>query len=99
VVVYFAIRNESKKTETVLTDDFRVVDGNGNVYSASTEATTALLMSGATKDLAISQLQPGLQKDTATAFEVPDAAWKVGAKLIVPEKGLLGTGQATVRLN
>lgn len=99
IVVFFGIRNDSKRTETVLTDDFRIMDAGGNTYRASSEAGTALLMSGASKDFALSELQPGLQKDSMTAFEIPDASWKEGVKLVVPEKGFLGAEEATVRLN
>ena len=97
VIVYFAIRNDTKETKTVMTDDFKLMDADGNTYRTSSEGNTALMMSGASKDFLISELQPGLQKDTATVFQVSAQSWKKGARLIVPEKGW-GTGEATVRL-
>ena len=95
VMVEFTIRNDSKTTQTVLTDDFRIVDEQAREFSPSSEANTALAMSGE-KDFMLTQLQPGLTKTMHTAFEMPDAAAKGVITLVIPEKG--GTGSVRISL-
>lgn len=98
VIVRFTIRNNSKRTRSALTDDFVLLDGHGNRYDASSDATTELVMSGRSKSFLLTQLHPGITKEGVTAFEVPMEVWDEGAVLEVPEKGLLGSRKATVRL-
>jgi hypothetical protein len=98
VLVHFAIRNNTNSTETVLTDDFKIEDAKGREFRSSTEANTTLGMSQPGKDLLLTELQPGLKKTTVTAFEMPDDALKGGLTLVVPEKGILGTGSVRVTL-
>jgi hypothetical protein len=64
---------------------------------AGSEANTALEMSGH-KDLIVSELQPGLTKKMVTAFEMPDATARGTFTLVIPEKGLLGTGSVRITL-
>lgn len=97
VVVEFTIQNDTKSTATVMTDDFRIVDAQGREFRPSSEANTALVMSGG-KDLGLTELQPGLKKKISTAFEMPDAAAKGAFTLVIPEKGLLGTGSVRITL-
>jgi len=97
VVVEYTIRNEGSATETVLTDDFRIVDAQGREYRPSSDGNTALVMSG-DKDLALSELQPGVARKMQTAFEMPDAVAKGTFTLVIPEKGVLGTGSARITL-
>lgn len=97
VLVHFAMRNDASATETVLTDDFRIVDAQGREYRPSSEANTALVMSGG-KDLGLTELQPGLKKSMTTAFEMPEAAAKGVFTLVIPEKGLLGMGSVRITL-
>ena len=55
-------------------------------------------MSGKSKDLILSEIQPGLKRKMSTGFEIPEGAARNGLTLVIPEKGLLGTGKATVTL-
>lgn len=98
VVVQFTIQNEGNATETVLTDDFLIVDAKGREFRPSTEANMALAMAGGGKDMIVSELQPGLKKATATAFELPEGSAKGTFTLVIPEKGLLGTGAVRITL-
>ena len=98
VVVEYTILNESNVTETVLADDFRIVDSQKREYRPSSEANTALMMSGETKDFVISEVQPGIKKKMQTAFEMPEASVMGGFTLVIPEKGLLGTGSVRISL-
>jgi hypothetical protein len=91
LVVRFAIANETKKTETVLSDDFTLRDGQGREFSPASNALTALMMGGENKDFLVSEIQPGVEKESLTAFEIPKAALSTNLVLIVPEKGLLGS--------
>lgn len=97
VLVSFLIRNEGNQTETVLTDDFKIVDQRGREFRPSADATTTLSMSG-NSDFLLSQLQPGITKQSMTAFEVPDEVVRQGFTLIVPEKGLLGSDEARIAI-
>jgi hypothetical protein len=98
LIVDYTIENLGRETETVLTDDFKIRDSQGRTFSPSSDANTALAMSGKSKDLIVSQLQPGLKKNMSTAFEVPEEAAKAGATLIIPEKGFLGSKSAEIAL-
>lgn len=97
VLVSFMVRNEGSETETVLTDDFRIVDAKDREYHPSSDANTALVMSGG-KDLALTELQPGLKKAITTGFEVPKSAVEDGFTLVIPEKGVFGTGSVRIAL-
>ncbi|HWU87613.1 MAG TPA: DUF4352 domain-containing protein [Kofleriaceae bacterium] len=90
VLVLYSIRNDTSATEAVLTDDFRIVDAQGREFRPSTEAITALAMSG-DKDLGIAQLQPGLKKSMTAAFQMPEEATRGIFTLVIPEKGLRGS--------
>jgi hypothetical protein len=91
LVVRFTIANETKKTETVLSDDFTLRDGQGREFSPASKALTALMMEGENKDFMVSEIQPGVEKESLTAFEIPKTALSTKLLLIVPEKGLLGS--------
>jgi len=99
VIVDYYIRNEGKKTETVLTDDFEIVDSQGRRFSPSSDATTTYMMLSDNQDFIISQLQPGIAKATAQIFEVPTTELKAGLRLRIPEKGLLGAKEVFVDLS
>jgi hypothetical protein len=97
VIVAFSIENLGKETETVLSDDFKMIDTEDRTFRASSGANTALAMTG-NKDLLLSEIQPGLSKKSSTAFEVPLASAEEGLTLVIPEKGLLGTKEVRVYL-
>lgn len=96
LVVDYTIENLGKETETVLTDDFQIVDKQGRTFKASSDANSALAMSGG-KDLLLSEIQPGLKRQMRSAFEVPEIVVKEGAKLVIPEKGW-GSGKVEIEL-
>ena len=96
LVVRFTIANETKKTETVLSDDFTLRDGEGREFSPASKALTALMMGGENKDFMVSEIQPGVQKESLTAFEIPKTALSTKLLLIVPEKGFLGSKSVEV---
>jgi Domain of unknown function (DUF4352) len=91
LVVRFAISNETKKTETVVSDDFTLRDEQGREFSPASSALMALMMEGENKDFLLSEIQPGVEKESITAFEIPKTALSTKLLLIVPEKGLLGS--------
>ena len=98
LIVEYSIENLGSETETVMADDFEVEDSEGRKYRASSGANTALAMSGGAKDLFASELHPGVKKKMSTAFEVPKAMLRSGFTIIIPEKGLFGTGKAKIGL-
>ncbi len=101
LAVRYEITNDGKETATVLADDFELVDSHGRKYRASSKATTAFIMAGGDKDLALTELQPGVTKASVQLFEVPAEDSHVGTdgtKLRVPEKGIGGSGEAVVIL-
>ena len=97
VVVTFIIRNDGNETKTVLTSDFKIIDEKGREFKTSSDATTTLSMSG-DSDFILSELQPGIQKQSVTAFEVPDEVLSQGFTLVVPEKGVFNSGEAKIRI-
>ena len=99
VVVEYTIVNESNATKTVLSNDFRMVDEKGREYRPSSEANTALAMSGHSKDLGLAEVQPGIKKKMTTAFEMPEASTNGAVTLVIPEKGFLGTGSVRIKLS
>jgi hypothetical protein len=95
-LVYYKIENIQQKTDVVMVDDLKLLDEKGRQFSPSADAATHLVMTGK-QELVLSQLQPGISKNTVTAFEVPeDAVSPDGPTLVIPEKGLLSTGKAVV---
>jgi hypothetical protein len=97
VWVVFSIRNDSNETKTVMTDDFVLVDSQGRRFRASSEANTAVVMSGE-RDFLLRELQPGIEKKAGTAFEIPADAFSSGLCVEVPEKGFFGSKKVTVEL-
>ncbi len=87
VIVNYSIKNESNETRTSVSDDFVLRDAKGREFRPASKANTALLMQHRNKDFHPSELQPGLEHETAIAFEIPDdAANSRESLLIVPEK-------------
>lgn len=99
LIVDFTIENLGKETETVMTDDFKIVDANGRQFRSSSEGNTALMMSGDGKDFIISELHPGIQKKMKTVFEVPISLLEQGMTLVIPEKGFGGSDEAHIQLS
>ncbi|RKH21917.1 DUF4352 domain-containing protein [Corallococcus sp. CA041A] len=98
VVVSYVIENLGNAPATVVSDDFLLVDAKGRQFKPSSHANTALAMSGSRKDLLLSELNPGVKRTVKTAFEMPEAAIGAGLKLVVPEKGLMGSKKVEIAI-
>jgi hypothetical protein len=96
VVLPYTIENEGQSTATTFTQDFVLLDSSGREFQSSAEGRTALIMSGRRGDLGITQLNPGVQKRMWQVFEVPTNA--SGLRVVVYEKGVLGTGRKELPL-
>jgi hypothetical protein len=97
VIVTYSIENCTNESQTVLSDDFKLIDARGRTFSPSSNANTALLMED-DKDFAFSELQPGIPRQMKTAFEVPIASVAEELTLVVPKKGFFSSGEARVRI-
>ena len=95
VVVGYTIENCTNESQTVLSEDFELVDAKGRNFSPSSDANTALLAED-NKDFLISQLQPGIARSMKTAFEVPQSALDEPVTLVIPEKGFFSSGKVTI---
>lgn len=91
-VIKYRIENTANETKTVLTDDFELHDYKGRIFRPSANALTALAVEG-DGELILRELQPGLAVERSTAFEIPLDSIERPRKLkvVVPEKGLMGT--------
>jgi hypothetical protein len=98
LVVAFTIKNNTKQTQTVMADDFKIKDSQDREFSPSSDANTALTMSGDGKDFMFSQLQPGLTKKQVVAFEIPVDDVKSKLSVLVPEKGFFSSGKALIAI-
>lgn len=74
-----------------MSDDFTLRDGQGREFAPATSALTALMMEGENKDFFLTEIQPGIEKESITAFEIPKTALSGDLILIVPEKGFAGS--------
>jgi hypothetical protein len=98
LVVSYTIENLGKETETVMSDDFKIVDNLERTFRPSSKANTALTMLSDSKDYILSEIQPGIKRKTLTAFEIPLSSAQEGVRLIIPEKGLFGTKRVEIPL-
>ncbi len=96
VIVPYTLTNNAKETKTVLTGDLELRDQQGRTFRNASKAVTALSIE---RDLEtfIREVQPGLPQQQVAVFEVPEEITKPGNKLtlIIPEKGVFGSKQAT----
>ncbi len=97
VIVEYTIENLTNESQTVLSDDLKLLDSKGRKFDTSSRATTALLAEEG-QDFLLSELQPGLPKRTKTAFLVPQDATSGELKIVIPEKGLFSGGEAVVKV-
>jgi hypothetical protein len=98
LVVSYTIENIGKETETVMSDDLKIVDNQERIFRPSSKGNTALSMVDESKDYILSEIQPGIKKNMLTVFEIPISVAREGVKLIIPEKGLFGTKQVEILL-
>lgn len=97
VVVRYTILNETSRTKTVLSDDFTLRDVKGRQFRPAAKALTALMMDDQNKDFLLTELQPGIEREAVTAFEVPSDSIAYPMVLVVPEKGF-GSKKVEVRV-
>jgi len=98
VIVSYSIRNNTNKTQTVLANDFKLIDARGREFASSSEASSAYGMSGGNNEFIVSQLQPGITKKTATVFEIQNDAADDFITIKIPEKGW-GSGAALIMVD
>ena len=96
VIIYSRMRNDGNETETVMTEDYRIVDQQGREFSPSSRLGTTLAMLIEDKDLIFTELQPGIVKDMTTGFEVPNDVVESGFTIVVPEKGFFGSDKVEI---
>jgi len=97
LIVSYTIENCTNETQTVLSEDFTLVDGRGREFRPSSDVNTALL-AGDDKDFLVSELQPGIPRRMKVGFEVPDSIPLSDFTLVVPEKGVFTSGEVRVGL-
>jgi hypothetical protein len=95
VVVRYSITNLSNATVTVLRDDLRLVDSKNREFRPSSNAQAGLAISAKQIDFVFAEVQPGLVKEMATAFEVPLDALKSEVALVIPK---IGSGSTAARV-
>lgn len=98
VVVGYSIENCSKKSQRVMSDDFKLLDSEGREFEPSSDAGTALLAESRNKDFIISELQPGVPRQMTQAFELPSKSLSSELTLVIPEKGLFGSDEVNIKL-
>ncbi len=97
VIVDFDETNNGNETATVTTSAMQIV-ADGKTFRASSNAMTALAMSGR-NELLLAELQPGLAHRGKVAFEMPIHAADGFMVLVVPERGVLGRRRQRVALD
>jgi hypothetical protein len=98
VIVTFSICNDSSKSRVVSTEAFVLEDANGAVYRACSQGGAVPRTPLTQGDLWLTEVQPGITKKLAAAFEVPASSLKPPLQLRVFEQGLLGGREAIVCL-
>ena len=98
VIVTYTIENCTKESQTVLSDDFHLLDAQGRKFDTSSKISTALLMFAEDKDFILSQLQPGLPRQMQQGFELPNKSLESELTLVVPKKGFWSSGEAKIKL-
>lgn len=98
VIVTFSICNDSSKSRVASTEGFVLEDARGAVYRACSQGGAAPRTPLTRGDLWLTEIQPGITKELAAAFEVPANSLKPPLKLLVFEQGLLGSREAIVYL-
>ena len=96
LVVSYTIENVGDETSNVLANDFKIRDSSGRTFQPSSSANTALSMEYEDKDILLSQLQPGIEKEGMTAFEVPKQSTKKSMEFIVPTKDMFSNEKAVI---
>jgi hypothetical protein len=98
VVVTFTVRNDSIRARGLSTADLKIEDASGVTYGPSRPAAALLQPSLEGSDNWLTDIDPGVTKVLAVAFEIPEASLKNPLKLIIPEQGPFASRQASVFL-
>ena len=86
LVVRLVVRNDSKKSRTISASGMTILDSQEREFKTSSQAGTALLMSGdRTAEAFVTEIHPGLEKVITIAFDVPPGAKDLSLK--VPSGG------------
>lgn len=97
VIVTYTIENCTNESQTVLSDDFTLIDAQGRKYDTSSKVSTALMLHEGDKDFLLSQLQPGLPRRMQQGFELPEVL-ESELTLLIPKKGLFSLGEARLKV-
>ncbi len=95
LVIRYTETNMGTETETVAEGPMVVTDDQGRTFRPSSRAMTALAMSDQA-DLGITELHPGVARESVVAFEIPRTS--VTKVVTVNERGLLGSRTVRVRI-
>ena len=98
LVVTFTVRNDSMRARELSTADLKVEDANGNPYGPSRQAAAVLHPGPEESDNWLTDIEPGVTKVVAVAFEVPETSLGKPLKLIIPEQGPFASRKASVTL-
>jgi len=96
LLVKYTIENTSNETAAVMANDLNIRDTKGRSFRPSTAATQAFALDSEI-DLMLSELQPGIPKKQTAVFEVPSSELH-RLDLVIPEKGLGGSGEVVLPL-
>jgi hypothetical protein len=97
VVVNYVETNTGSESYTGITENATLRDTHGRIFRASSRAHTAIAMSGGTRDLIVTELHPNVPHASVIAFEVPIDVPTAPVDLVFEERGIFGSGRATVR--
>ncbi len=98
VLIPYQVKNVGNESLTIASDSFILKSGDTE-YSPDNEAITALMMSGKNgKDFLLSQLHPGIQKKTITAYRIPTELAKGPLSLMVKGHNIFSGTSAKVAL-
>jgi formylglycine-generating enzyme required for sulfatase activity len=97
-VIRYEITNLGKTVDAVSNTDFQVIDSQDRQFTPSTDATMKLI-ERQDEDFLLSELQPGITRACAQAFELPNDAFIGPLHLQIPEKGFFKSGKVHVLLN
>ena len=82
LVVRLVVRNDSKKSRTISASVMTILDSQEREFKTSSDAGTALLMSGdRTAEAFVTEIHPGLEKVITIAFDVPPGAKDLSLKI------------------
>ena len=97
-IVNYTIENLTNESQTVMSDDFVLIDSKGRKFKPSSNANTALMTEDDDKDFILSELQPGIPRNMASVFEIPNGVLSGSLTLEIPKKGFFSSGKELVKV-